>query len=74
VATADLDILEFKLRRISHFDGPVVKTLSASVREVLEDKIAEDRKKLVERLNKSLAKQQSKLRFSPADLLTTEKK
>ena len=67
VTKADLDILEFKLRRISHFGGPVVKSLSSSVREVLEDKIAEDRPKLVLRLNKSLAKQQSKLRFSAAD-------
>jgi hypothetical protein len=69
VTQADLDILEFKLRRISHFGGPVVKSLSTSVREVLEDKIAEDRPKLVERLNKSLAKQDSKLRFSAADWL-----
>ncbi|MBC7856937.1 MAG: hypothetical protein IAF94_26200 [Pirellulaceae bacterium] len=70
VTKADLDILEFKLRRISHFDGPVVKSLSSSVREVLEDKIAEDRKKLLASLNKSLAKQQSKLRFSAADWLS----
>ena len=46
--------------------------LKNKVRAALVDKIAEDRKKLVERLNKSLAKQQSKLRFSPTDLLTAE--
>ena len=72
VTKADLDILEFKLRRISHFDGPLVKSLSSSVREVLEDKIAEDRKKLLASLNKSLAKQQSKLRFSAADWLSAQ--
>ncbi len=71
VTKADLDILEFKIRRISHFGGPMVKSLSSTVREVLEDKIAEDRHKLVERLNKSLAKQQSKLRFSAADWLSS---
>jgi hypothetical protein len=69
VTQADLDILEFKLRRISHFGGPVVKSLSSSVREVLEDRIEEGRPKLAERLNKSLAKQDSKLRFSAADWL-----
>jgi hypothetical protein len=69
VNQADIDILEFKLRRISHFGGPVVKSLSSSVREVLEDKIAESRPKLVQKLNKSLAKQDSKLRFSAADWL-----
>lgn len=70
VASADLDILEFKLRRVSHFDGPVVKSLSSSVREMLEDKIENDRQKLVDKLNKSLAKQQAKLRFSPSDWLS----
>lgn len=69
VNQADIDILEFKLRRISHFGGPVVKSLSSSVREVLEDKIAADREKLVQKLNKSLAKQDAKLRFSAADWL-----
>jgi hypothetical protein len=70
VTSADLDILEFKLRRVSHFDGPVVKSLSSSVREMLEDKIEDDRQKLVDKLNKSLAKQQAKLRFSPSDWLS----
>ncbi len=69
VTQADVDMLDFKLRRISHFGGPVVKSLSSSVREVLEDKIEADRPKLVQRLNKSLAKQDAKLRFSAADWL-----
>ncbi|MFN0020887.1 MAG: hypothetical protein ACKVP0_21720 [Pirellulaceae bacterium] len=73
VTQADLDILAFKLQRISHFGGPVVKSLSSSVREVLEDKIAESRPQLVDRLNKSLAKQDAKLRFSAADWLSAIK-
>lgn len=73
ITQADLDILNFKLQRISHFGGPVVKSLSSSVREVLEDKIADSRPQLVERLNKSLAKQDSKLRFSASDWLTSLK-
>ena len=73
VTQADLDILDFKIQRISHFGGPVVKSLSSSVREVLEDKIVESRPKLVERLNKSLAKQDAKLRFSASDWLSALK-
>jgi hypothetical protein len=73
VTQADLDILDFKLQRISHFGGPVVKSLSSSVREVLEDKIAESRPQLVARLNKSLAKQDAKLRFSASDWLSALK-
>ena len=49
------------------------KSLSSSVREVLEDKIAESRPQLVDRLNKSLAKQDAKLRFSAADWLSALK-
>ncbi|MCE9525114.1 MAG: hypothetical protein K8R36_03560 [Planctomycetales bacterium] len=73
VTQADLDILDFKIQRISHFGGPVVKSLSSSVREVLEDKIAESRPQLVARLNKSLAKQDAKLRFSAVDFLSALK-
>lgn len=73
ITQADLDILNFRIQRISHFGGPVVKSLSSSVREVLEDKIADSRPQLVERLNKSLAKQDSKLRFSASDWLSTLK-
>lgn len=71
IAAADLELVSFKLQRISHFSGPVVKSLSATVREVLEDKLADNRQKLVEKLNQSLEKQQAKLHFSAADLVAT---
>lgn len=71
VTSADIHVLQFRLRRVSHFHGPVVKSLSATVREVLEDKVADSREKLVASLNKSLAKQQDKLRLSLADALNS---
>ena len=69
ITEAKLDILDFKLRRLSRADGPLVHSLSDSVREVLEDKLAEDNEKLVAKLNKSIAKQQSKLKLSLAEMM-----
>jgi hypothetical protein len=69
ITEAQLDILDFKLRRLSRADGPLVQSLSNSVREVLEDKLAEDNEKLVAKLNKSIAKQQGKLKLSLAEMM-----
>ena len=69
VTTAKLDILDFRLRRISRADGPLVRSLSHSVREMLEDKLAEDNAKLVAKLNKQLAKQDDKLKLSLSEMV-----
>jgi hypothetical protein len=69
VTTARLDILDFRLRRISRADGPLVRALSHSVREMLEDKLVEDNAKLVAKLNKQLAKQDDKLKLSLTELV-----
>jgi len=69
ITAARLEILDFKLRRISRADGPLVRSLSHTVREQLEEKLAEDNEKLVSKLNKSLAKQQGKLKLSLAELM-----
>jgi len=72
ITTAHLDILDFKLRRISRADGPLVRSLSHTVREELEEKLAEDNEKLVAKLNKSLAKQQGKLKLSLAEMMSAK--
>jgi len=69
ITAAQLEILDFTLRRISRADGPLVRSLSHTVREQLEDKLAEDNEKLVGKLNKSLAKQQGKLKLSLAEMM-----
>ena len=69
VTTARLDILDFRLRRISRADGPLVRALSYSVREMLEDKLADDNAKLVAKLNKQLAKQDDKLKLSLSEMM-----
>lgn len=67
VTAANLEILDFRLDRVSDFDGPLVKSLSSTVREILEEKLAEKRHKLVEKMNKSLAKRRDKFRLSASE-------
>ncbi|MCI0359900.1 MAG: hypothetical protein L0211_15595 [Planctomycetaceae bacterium] len=69
ITSAKLEILDFRLRRISQAHGPLVRSLSHTVREALEDKLAEDNEKLVAKLNKSLAKQQGKLKLSLTEIM-----
>lgn len=69
VRTARVDILDFRLQRVSNARGPIVKSLSSSVREVVEDKLEEqNRGKLSQKLNQQIAKQQDKLRLSFAEV------
>ena len=71
VTSADLEIVDFRLDRVSDLDGPLVRSLSSTVREIVEDKLAEKRDKLVEKMNKSLAKREAKFRLSASDLVGT---
>lgn len=72
VTTAKVEILEFKLRRISDLHGPLVRSLSHTVREELEAKLAEDNAKLVAKLNAAIDKRKEKLKLSAADLVKTK--
>jgi hypothetical protein len=73
VQAADLRIRQFRLRRISQLDGPLVKLLSSGVREVLEDEIAQRRHQLVSQVNRQLEKNQDKMHLSLTDLLETSR-
>lgn len=66
VNNADIQFLGFKLQRVSAAKGPLVKMLSATVREMAEDAIEDNRPKLVEKMNKQIEKQKDKLVLSAA--------
>jgi hypothetical protein len=72
VISARFEIPDFRLRRIGHADGPIVRSLSHSAREALEDKLKEDNAKLVASLNKQIAKQEKKLKLSLADVMSSK--
>ncbi len=74
VRNAELYVKEFRLNRISQLHGPLVKKLSASVREVLEDEIAKRRPKLVVKINRQIDKNRDHLRLSISELLSASGK
>lgn len=72
IVAAKLDILDFQLRRVGHADGPLVRSLSNSAREMLEEKLEDDNRELVSKLNKQLAKQEGKIKLSLADAMQSK--
>jgi hypothetical protein len=71
IVSAQLDLPDFRLRRVGQLDGPLVRSLSHQTRETLEAKLADDNRELVEKLNQQLARQDGKLKLSLADLMKT---
>ncbi len=69
VRNADLYFNDFRMREISQLDGPLVRNLSSSVREVAEQALAKRREKIVQKLNRQVAKNQDHLRLSITEML-----
>jgi hypothetical protein len=72
ITAARFEIPDFRMRRIGQARGPVVRSLSHTTREVLEEKLAEDNAKLVAKLNRAIAKQEKKLKLSLADVMSSK--
>jgi len=72
VTAAKFAIPDFRLRRVGEFSGPVVRSLSHTTREALEEKLADDNTKLVAKLNKAIDKQEKKLKLSLADIASSK--
>lgn len=72
VSSAKLELAEFRLRRISDLNGPVVKELGSAVRNVVEDKLEDQQHKLPEKINRQIEKNRSKLRLSLHDVLQSQ--
>lgn len=68
VTSAAVALHDFRINRVSKADGPIIKSLSATLREIVEDEIADRNKEILERINQQITKNESKLRFSAADL------
>ena len=69
VKDAKLDLVHFRLRRLSDIKGGAAQQLGKLVDEIAEDEIKDQRVKLVEKLNKKIEKKSDQLRFSFHDLL-----
>jgi hypothetical protein len=64
VSDAKLQLVDFRLHRISDADGPLVKQLGKGISEILEDELRKRRGKLVKRMNLQIAQNEDDLRFS----------
>ncbi len=67
VTDAHLNLSNFRIERISNAHGPVVKELSNSVEDWIEDELRGP--KLVEKLNTAIDKRRDSLRLSPSQLI-----
>ena len=68
VVAADVRLLRFHLQDVSDVGGTIAKELGYGVREMLEDKIAAERRRLPEKINRQIDKNRDKLRISLVDL------
>jgi hypothetical protein len=71
VVAAHLELVNFRVHRISQIGGPLAKHLGNNLREILEDKLRDYDDKLVEKINKQIAKQQDKLHLSLQDWVSS---
>ncbi len=69
---AELAIEEFRIDRVSKIGGEVAQQITRGVRSKLDEKITEKEQKLVEKINKQLAKKTDDLRLSLADMMKSK--
>ena len=69
---ADLTVDSFHIDRVSKLGGEFAQQVTRATRKILDDKIAEKEPKLIEKINRQLAKKQDRLRFSFSDVLESE--
>lgn len=66
---ARVDLVDYRVRRISQVGGDVAKVLGKGLRSSIDRKLEDFNSKLVDKINKQLDKQREKLRFSSQDWL-----
>jgi hypothetical protein len=72
VDAAVIELSYFRVRRVSQIGGDFAKILGEGARGVIDRKIEETNQKLVEKINRQIEKQQSKMFFSLQDWLQSK--
>jgi hypothetical protein len=72
VNSAKLTVNEFRVLRVSKAGGEFAQQVGRGARKILDDKISEQEVKLVDKMNKSIAKKKDKLRLSVKELIDSE--
>lgn len=68
VIDAQLDLLDFRVLRISKLKGSLAEQLGRRLRKKVEQKLDDKRKDLVKSINREIEENQDKLRLSPKQL------
>jgi len=69
VDVAQVELVDYRVRRISQVGGDLAKVLGKGLRSSIDRKLEDFNSKLVDKINKQLDKQREKLRFSSQDWL-----
>jgi hypothetical protein len=72
VVDADLELVEFRLIRVSKAGGELAEQMGKAAQKILEEKIEEKEDKLVQKANAAIAKKKDELRLSVADLMKSK--
>jgi len=64
---AELKLVQFKLERLSHADGPVIRELGDGLEDLLRKELQEKNQRLAVKLNRQVDKHQDDLRLSVTD-------
>jgi len=67
VTDARLQMTDFRARRLSKLDGPLIREMSGTLRGIIERKLEDKRTKLISKLNREIAEHSDQLRLSLAD-------
>jgi hypothetical protein len=72
VSQAHIELLEYRVYRISKIGGDAAELLGKSMRRAVEEKLADYNEKLVEKINTQLEKKRDKLSFSTSDWIKSK--
>ena len=64
IKKADLELVDFRLQRVSNFSGPLIKELGEELHDVLAGELRKREEGLPAKINKQIAKRQDRLRWS----------
>ena len=72
VDRAEINLLEFKVERVSKMGGEVAEQLGRASRQFLESRIEKEEERLVEKINRSIEKHEDDLTISMHDFLASQ--
>ena len=72
VISAEVELVSYRLNRVSQLHGPLAKHLGNGLRELIEDRVADANDSLVGKLNRQIDKKRDRLRLSLTKSLTKQ--